>query len=128
MRLLFSHPGLARLACATCEKYVANMETGEILRYPCGDEDNLVLLERTTPPPCMLGTLCPKESPDREHWHVLSPRNCKLYHVWTLARAQRRFGCPDALRAEAFRVLDDLMRVQERRLLAGEIYQRLKRC
>ena len=126
MRLLFSHPGIARLACATCEKYVANMETGEILRYPCGSEDNLVPLERTTPPPCMLGTLCPKESPDREHLHVLSPRNCKMYNVWALARAQRKFACQDALRAEAFRTLDDIMRVRERKLLAVEIYQRLK--
>jgi len=124
--MLFLHPVIARLPCATCQKYMVNLETGEILRYPVGTEENPVLWERSTPPPCQLGGSCPKESPDREHLHVLSARNARMYDVWRTARAQRRFGCPDALRVAAFRIIDDLVRNYERLLLSREIAHRLK--
>ncbi len=124
--MLFLHPVIARLPCATCQKYVVDLETGEIRRYPVGTEDNLVRWERDTPPPCELGVICPKESPDREHLHVLSARNDRMYDCWRTARAQRRFGCPDALRAAAFRVIDDMVRNHERLLLSREIAHHLK--
>lgn len=100
---------------------MVNMETGEVLRYESGSEGNFVAFERTTPPPCLLGLACPKESPDHEHLHALNRRNLRMYHTWRTARATRDFFCPDGLRATAYRAIDDLDRQHQRHLLAQDI-------
>lgn len=88
---------------------------------PQDDDEPPIPWERDGPPPCCLGYLCPKESPDRESLHVLCARNWRIYHAWQVARATHRFVCDDALRARAYRIVGDAVRAHERRLLAFEI-------
>lgn len=100
---------------------MCDLEKGEVRHLPQDDDEQPIPWERDGPPPCHLGYLCPKESPEREALHVLSRRNWRMYDAWQVARATHRFVCPDALQVRGYRVIGEVMRAQERRQLAYEI-------
>ncbi len=100
---------------------MCDLDKGEVRLLPSGDDEPPVPWERDGPPPCHLGYLCPKESPERESLHTLSRRNWRMYDAWQVARATHRFLCPDALRARAYRIIGDAMRGHERRLLVYDL-------
>lgn len=77
MRLLVDWPNLP--ACATCKKYLVKYSwstgegTGEPLTYQSGpNEWQPVLRQPNQPTPC---DKCPKESPEKEHEHILTERS-----------------------------------------------------
>lgn len=79
MRLLADWPNLP--ACETCKKYLVKFSwstgegTGEPLTYESGPgERKPVLRQANQPTPC---DKCPKESPEKEHNHILTESNCR---------------------------------------------------
>ncbi|MDE2470458.1 MAG: hypothetical protein KGL35_17360 [Bradyrhizobium sp.] len=83
MRLLADWPNLP--ACAVCQKYLVKYSwssaegSGEPLTYQSGPNEWLpVLRQPNQPAPC---DKCPKESPEKEHEHILTAANYRaLWH------------------------------------------------
>lgn len=115
-------PGLP--ACSTCQKYFVDWDweketgTGEVLRNPAGEPE-----ERTGPPPC---SKCPKESPDKEHLHVLSDKNWKTFDFYQLGKATSG-ACftpqmlEDGVLRQNLALIERIMQGYERRQLAETI-------
>ena len=116
---------VAHVSCADCQRFVYDLQTGKRETYQAGSAYNELPVPRNGPPPCELGRDCPKESPEREHLHVLNARNRQMVDLYF---ANRAFGGNlfqphqiDPLRTRAFQIIDEIVREQDRQDLARAI-------
>lgn len=122
------YPALTRFNCADCQQFVYDVEwshgcrgSGQRKKY-CGGTKDFVR-PAGSPPPC---SDCPKESPAKEHEHVLTADNWLTWQLWREVRASGGACLTDSMRAdrvllENLSLIDDLARIQDRRQLAREI-------
>lgn len=123
--MLAEHPGVASVSCADCKAFVYDLKTGKRERYECGSEGEKDLT-RTGPPPCELGWVCPKGSPEHEHEHVLNWRNRRMVDAYLEHRAA---GPPngdtgDMARRQAFVIVARWYEEMNRQFDAAEIAAR----
>lgn len=113
MRLQLFHPGVARIDCRKCQKELYNLQTGELVTYKAGALG--LKTYEVTEAPCQRGEVCPKESPEKAHRHLLSDRNWKTVNLYRRGRAIGFHHMPkDDLFAENMAIIDGLMRSWER--------------
>lgn len=122
------YPALTRFSCADCQRFVYDVEwskgcrgSGERKRY-CGGTKDFVR-PANSPPPC---SECPKESPAKEHEHVLTEENWLMWQLWREVRASGGACLTEKMKGdrvllENLSLIDDLARIRERRQLAQEI-------
>lgn len=113
MKLQLFHPGVARIDCTDCQKRLYSLETGELVTYKAGA---LGLKHYdVTEAPCQRGEVCPKESPERAHLHLLSERNWRAVTAYRRGRAVGfEHVLKDDLFAENMAIIDGLVRSWER--------------
>lgn len=129
------YPVLAGLPCATCKKYVIDYDwdthrgTGEITRWGKSPGLREKLQERVAgvPLPC---DRCPKESPDKEHEHVLSNKNVQAYSHYLEVKASSGCCLSDAEREDRtlrrnLAIIDSIAREAEQYHLAKRIADRI---
>ncbi len=123
------HPAVAQVPCSECQRFVYDLKTGKRETYQAGSAHNELPVPRNGPPPCELGHDCPKQSPDREHLHVLTERNRRMLELYSANRAfQGHLFAPheiDGLTRLGFVICDSFFRASEQRDLADAIALRL---
>ena len=129
------YPELAALPCTTCKRYMIDYDwdthtgTGQIKRWGKSPEMRAKFQERAAgvPMPC---DRCPKESPEKEHEHVLSEKNERTYSVYL--EVQASFGqClgdeerEDALLRRNLAIVGNIARQVDQDRLAEKIARRM---
>jgi hypothetical protein len=117
--LILFHPGPAKLDCETCQKYVTDLDRGEVETYGVGEPDEhgkRQQLPQVRPqgtfPPCIR---CPKQSPERAKEHELSEKNWRAFAHYQEAKAvgvteeERR----DPIVRRNFSVIDQVVKAFE---------------
>jgi hypothetical protein len=122
--LLLNYPGIAATPCELCSKQLIDHETGLAVTEKRGDKEFPILRDK---PPCKGPTYkCPKESPEREHLHTLSPENLQC---WNFYRRQKAGGFPmelDDLALENFAIIAEIEQAAERHNLAKLLYPKIR--
>jgi len=120
------HPGVAKVACCDCKRWIYEPETGKRKTYKAGADRRELPYVRppNVPTPCHE---CPKGSPEREHEFRLSARNWRTLQAFLEARS---CGVPAGwLRDPLFRrnasILGELFRRFDRQRQADELAARL---
>ena len=85
MKLIVLYPGVARISCADCQKWVYDFSTGEPETY-MGQNGTKVPCPRPSQikPPC---DKCPKRGPEHEQEHTLTDQNLLTYMLYNQVRA-----------------------------------------
>lgn len=117
---------IASIPCSECQKWVYDMETGERETYPVGDGKTVLPYARDgAPPPCQQGFQCPKESPEKEHLHVLNGRNVRLFRTYLRERACPSHEPREQIVRDAFAIVDGLYEEWNSRRLARDVLSML---
>lgn len=146
MRLLLLHPGVLRIDCADCQRYIYDLETGERKTYRSGSkrEQTPMLRPAASDPPCHK---CPKKGAgvaDTSHrpgdceggedlragrcegGEILRPRHWRTLAIYQKVRATMGVFLTSRMRRDALLMrnlaaIDELYRQFDRRQLATEL-------